>query len=300
MHNLLVCSDEVNSALKNHEPIVALESTIISHGLPSPQNLETALAVESIIREKGAVPATIAIIKGKIHIGLNQEQLIHLAQDTKIHKASRRDLAYMLSQKYSASTTVAATMLCAHLANIKIFATGGIGGVHRGATESFDISADLIELSKTPVHVFCAGAKSILDLSKTLEYLETHGVPVIGYRTTTFPAFYSQSSNINLCHTIDTPLDLSEYIKLHDALGLRQGSIIANPIPKADEIPYVEMETLITKAHTAATNISGKALTPFLLEQLCLLSDGKTLIANTALIKNNAKLAAQCANYYYN
>lgn len=291
-------NEEVAEAIKEQRPVVVLESTIISHGMPYPDNLVTAQAVENVIRNQDATPATIALHDGKIHIGLDRHLIEHLAESPSVIKASRRDIAFALSQRLTASTTVAATMHCAHLANLPLFATGGIGGVHPHVTESFDISADLTELSSTPVAVVCSGAKSILDLPKTLEVLETHGVAVIGFKTNEFPAFYSRSSGIPLLHRLDTPEDIAKLIHTHHQLSLKNGMVIANPIPKAAEIPDEEIEPLIKQAYEDARHVSGKAITPFLLKRLNELTAGQTLQANVELIKNNALLGAQIALAY--
>ena len=274
MAELIEYHPEVKEALKNDAPIVALESTIISHGMPWPQNLATAALVENLLRERGVTPATIALHGGKIKIGLDEELMTELSQNPDIEKASRRDIAYFLSQSITASTTVAATMFSAHHAGIGIFATGGIGGVHPGVSEHFDISADLKELAKTPVAVVCAGAKSILDLPKTLEVLETNGVPVIGYQTNEFPAFYSRNSGLALVHRLDSPEEIAELILVQQQLKLQNGLIIANPIPEAAEIPDDDIAPLIQQAYLEAENITGKAITPYLLNKLSELSAG--------------------------
>lgn len=294
-HELLQINDEVLDALHSGKAIVALESTIISHGMPYPQNIQTANEVEAIIRAEGAVPATIALHQGKIHIGLTPEIMEHIASSSGIAKASRRDIAFILSAKRTASTTVAATMFCAHLAKLPIFVTGGIGGVHREAGSSFDISADLIELSNTPVTVICSGAKSILDLPKTLEVLETHGVPVIGYATDEFPAFYSRSSGITLLHRLDTVAEVANLIAYQRQLNIDTGIIIANPIPIEAEMSDEEIGPFIQQAHQEAKSVNGQALTPFLLKRIGELTAGRSLAANVELIKNNAYLGAQIA-----
>lgn len=297
-HDLLHISEEVREAINSQKPIVALESTIISHGMPYPDNLSTAMAVERIIREQGAIPATIALYNGKIHIGLNEETMGHLAEDKQVTKASRRDLAYVLSQKRTASTTVAATMFCAHLANLPLFVTGGIGGVHQEASSSFDISADLIELSNTPVTVVCSGAKSILDLPKTLEVLETHGVAVVGFATDEFPAFYSRYSGIPLLHRLDTAIEIANLMVCQRQLQISNGIVIANPIPVEAEISDDEITPFIQQAHQEAKHINGQALTPFLLKRIAELTAGRGLEANIELIKNNAYLGSQIAVAY--
>lgn len=297
-HELLQLSDEVKLAFDTNKPIVALESSIISHGLPYPENLATATLVEQTMRDLGVVPATIAIFQGKIHIGIDNAIMQHLATEKDIVKASRRDLAFVLSQQLSASTTVSATMYCANLAKIPVFVTAGIGGVHDHANESFDISADLIELSSTPVTVVCSGAKSILDLPKTLEMLETQGVPVIGYGTDEFPAFYSHSSGISLVHRLDTPEAIAAVMHYQRKLLLNNGIIIANPIPKAAEIPDSEIRPIIQQAQRDAQHINGKAITPFLLQRIAELTAGQSLLANRELIKSNAQLGAKIALAY--
>ena len=297
-HELVHFSEEVKDALSAKLPIVALESTIISHGMPYPDNLATAKAVEQIIRDEHAVPASIALYQGRVHIGLDHKTMEHFAESKEISKASRRDIAYVLSRKQSASTTVAATMFCAHLAQLPLFVTGGIGGVHQEAGSSFDISADLIELSSTPVTVVCSGAKSILDLPKTLEVLETHGVPVIGFATDEFPAFYSRFSGIPLLHRLDTAIEVAELMKVQRLLNMSNGIVIANPIPVEAEISDEEITPFIQQAHEEAKHIIGQALTPFLLKRIAELTAGRSLEANIELIKNNAYLGALIAIAY--
>lgn len=297
-HELLQINKEVTDAMHTNQPIVALESSIISHGMPYPDNLKTALEVEAIIRHEGAVPATIALHQGKIHVGLDQSTMEHLSNHHEIAKASRRDIAYVLRNKTTASTTVAATMFCAHLAGIKLFVTGGIGGVHQQAGESFDISADLIELSTTPVTVVCSGAKSILDLHKTLEVLETQGVAVIGYGTDEFPAFYSRSSGIPILHRLDTVEEVAELMDFQHRLQMNNGIVIANPIPAEAEISDDEIMPFIQQAHKEAKHINGQALTPFLLKRITELTSGRSLLANIELIKSNALLGARIAKHY--
>ena len=292
---------EVKSALNNNLPVVALESTIISHGMPYPQNKETALQVEQIVRNEGAIPATIAIINGKLKIGLTTNEIDYLAKSgTNIVKASRRDLPYLLSQKIDGATTVASTMIAANLAGIKVFATGGIGGVHRGASESFDISADLQELSNTNVAVVCAGIKAILDLELTLEYLETFGVPVLGYRTEELPAFYSRKSGYKVNYSIDTAQEIAHLLKSKWDLDLKGGVIIANPVPEDKELNFEIMNEAISIAlqEEKALGIKGKNSTPFLLQKVKELTDGLSLEANIELVYNNAKLAALIAKAY--
>ena len=292
---LLVITSEVKSALAAKRPVVALESTIITHGMPYPANADTARVVEAEVRSTGAVPATIALIDGRIHVGLEAHELDALAQDKSAAKASRRDLALLVATKRTAGTTVAATMLIAARAGIAIFATGGIGGVHRGAELTFDLSADLTELSRAPVAVVCAGAKSILDLPKTLEVLETYGVPVIGFGTDEFPAFFSRSSGLKLEHRLDTVAAIADAISTHRQLGMTGGLLICNPLPTADEIPVAEMAPRIEAAlaEAAAKGIAGKAVTPYLLARLVDLTGGRSLEANRKLIRNNARLAGE-------
>ena len=298
-HELLHFSEEIADAIHSKQPIVVLESTIIAHGMPYPDNLETAHMVEQIIRDNGAVPATISIYKGKIHIGTDPSIMQHLASHTDVIKASRRDISYVLSCKLSASTTVAATMFCAHLAHLPLFVTGGIGGVHHHVNESFDISADLIELASTPVTVVCSGAKSILDLPKTLEMLETQGVAVVGYRTDEFPAFYTHSSGIPLLHRLNSTREIATMMHYQRKLKLNNGIVVANPIPKAAEIPDHEMSPIIRQARLDAQHVNGKAITPFLLKRIAELTAGQSLHANIELIKNNALLGAAIAVDYY-
>lgn len=292
-HNIAICT-EVTEALRNGQGVVALESTIITHGMPYPENLQTAQMVEKIVRDRGAVPATIAIVKGKPTIGLSNEQLEMLALSKDAMKLSRADLGMAMTHQANGSTTVAATMILASLAGISVFATGGIGGVHQGAEDTFDISADLRELSITPVHVVCAGAKAILDIPKTLEVLETLGVPVLTYQQTEFPAFWSRESGIASPLSVKTIDDLVGFIRAREALMLDGGVLIGNPVPKDEEIDRVTMTAHINRAITEARDqgISGKAVTPWLLEKIVELSQGSSLITNQALIKNNASLAA--------
>jgi len=295
--DLLDFSPEVAEARSAKKPIVALESTIITHGMPYPRNVETALAVEHAAREMGAVPATIAVIEGRFRVGLDDQEIDRLGQlSGGVVKASRRDLALVAARKGSAGTTVAATMFIAGLADIEIFATGGIGGVHRGAEETFDISADLVELSRTRVAVVCAGAKSILDIGKTLEFLETQGVAVVGFRTDEFPAFYARSSGFKLEHRCDGLHDLARTIRLQREIG-PGGLLIANPIPHDHALEEAAIEARIAEAVAEAKTqgVGKKEATPFLLKRVVELSGGQSLQANIALIKNNAMLAAQAA-----
>lgn len=294
-------SIEVKNALANDQPVVALESTIISHGMPYPQNKETALQVEQIVRNNGAIPATIAILNGKLKAGLNHEEIDYLAKSgAKIIKASRRDLPYLLSQKIDGATTVASTMIAANLAGIKVFATGGIGGVHRGAPESFDVSADLQELANTNVAVVCAGIKAILDLELTLEYLETFGVPVLGYQTNELPAFYTQKSGFNVNYKMDNAKAIAQLLNTKWTLGLKGGVIIANPVPKDKQLDYEIMTVAIEEAliQEKQLAIKGKESTPFLLSKVKELTGGLSLDANIELVYNNAKLAAVIAKEY--
>lgn len=291
-------SDEVTQALQAGKPVVALESTIISHGLPYPENIETAKSLEHIIRQKGATPATIAIINGIPKAGLTEEELLHLGnpQNT-ITKLSRRDLPLALSQGLNGSTTVAATMIIAAAAGIQVFATGGIGGVHHGADKNFDISADLPELGKTDVAVICAGPKAILDIPATMEYLETLGVPVIGYQCNTMPAFWSRTSGVALECRLDTAAEIADLCKHKWQTGLTGGVLIGNPVPEKDEIPSAQITTAIHQALKDAETqkISGKQLTPFLLDSIRHITDGISLKTNKSLIENNAALAADIA-----
>lgn len=290
-------SPEVETARAAKRPIVALESTIITHGMPYPQNVETARRVEAAVRAAGAVPATIAVMGGRIHVGLADPELERLGRARGVLKLSRADLAVCVASGRTGSTTVAATMICAHLAGIEVFATGGIGGVHRGAELSFDVSADLRELAETPVSVVSAGAKAILDLPKTLEVLETLGVPVIAVGQDEFPAFWSRSSGLPAPLRLDTPPELASAHVMRGRLGLPGGQLIANPIPADAEIPRAVMLPHIERALTeaAAQGIAAKAVTPFLLRRIFELTEGRSLAANIALILANARLAAQVA-----
>lgn len=293
----LIYTDEIENALKQGDPVVALESTIITHGMPWPQNLEMAQRVESVVRENGAIPATIAVIEGNLHIGLTENALRQLAQTSDARKLSRADLAICLSQKATGATTVAATMIAAHLAGIKVFATGGIGGVHRGADQSFDISADLHELAQTPVTVVAAGAKAILDIPKTMEVLETLGVPVIAYGQDDLPAFWSRTSGLKAPLRMDTAEDIAQAYAQRVALTIPGGQLIANPVPQESEIPQDQIEPVIQQALALAEveQISAKKVTPFLLGKIFELTGGASLVTNIALVMNNAKLAAQIA-----
>lgn len=297
LSELLVFSPEVTVARAQGQAIVALESTIITHGMPFPQNVETARKVESTVRDAGAVPATIAIMGGRIHIGLTPSELDSLGQAQGVMKLSRADLAACLASGATGATTVAATMICAHLAGIAVFATGGIGGVHRGAEDSFDISADLLELAATPVTVVAAGAKAILDLPKTLEVLETHGVPVIAYGQDDFPAFWSRSSGLRAPLRMDSAEAIAKAHRLRGVLGLPGGQLVANPIPPEAEIARAEITPVIEEAlsEAAAQGIAAKAVTPFLLQRIFELTAGRSLQSNIALVLNNAHLGAAIA-----
>ena len=301
MNQYLDIHPEVAQALAEGKPVVALESTIISHGMPYPQNVETALNVEEIIRQHGAVPATIAIIGGRLKAGLSREEIEYFGKKGQaIHKASRRDLAVLCARGEDGATTVATTMIIAHMAGIKVFATGGIGGVHRGAETTMDISADLEELAQTPVMVVCAGAKSILDLGLTLEYLETKGVPVIGYGTEELPAFYTRQSGFKVDYRIDTPAELAAAFKASHAMGLPGGMLVTNPIPEEYSMPAYVINAAIDQAIAEANTkrIHGKATTPFLLARVAELTGGDSLASNIRLVYNNAKVAALTAVEY--
>ncbi|TDK39636.1 pseudouridine-5'-phosphate glycosidase [Rhizobium deserti] len=293
-------SPEVAAALSAGRPVVALESTIITHGMPYPANLETALGVEAVVRDNGAVPATIAVIDGELRAGLERHELETLAQAKGVVKASGRDLAVAMVRRQTAGTTVSATMLLADLAGIEIFATGGVGGVHRGAEQTFDISADLTELGRTRTAVVCAGVKSILDISKTLEFLETQRVPVIAFGTEDFPAFFTRQSGYKADHRLDSPEEIARAMHLHHQLGTGTGLLIANPIPQEAALTPDFIDGTIADAVREAEErgISRKELTPFLLGRINELSKGESLKANIELVRNNAKLAAQMAVAY--
>lgn len=297
MKEYIELSKEVKEAKENNKPIVALESTIISHGMPYPQNVQMAKKVEQIIRDNGAVPATIAIIDGKIKIGLEEDALELLANSDNVAKVSRRDLPEIIATKQIGATTVASTMICAELAEIDFFVTGGIGGVHRGAESTMDVSADLDELSKTNVAVICAGAKSILDLPKTMEYLETKGVPVIGYQTKELPAFFTRKSGVELNSSADTPEEIAKTWKVKRDLNLTGGLVVANPVPEEDELPKSYIDSIITEAVQEAeeNGIHGKDSTPFLLSKIVEKSEGKSLVTNIKLVENNAVVGAKIA-----
>lgn len=301
MNPYLDIHPEVQKALNEKRPVVALESTIISHGMPYPQNVETALKVEAIIRQNGAVPATIAILDGRLKVGLSHEEIEILGSSHDVTKVSRRDLPFIIAQKKHGATTVAATMIIADMANIKVFATGGIGGVHRGATESFDISADLEELAQTDVAVVCAGAKSILDLGLTLEVLETKGVGVIGYQSSELPAFYTSSSGYLVDYRLDTPKEIADAMHAKWNMHLKGGLLITNPIPKAYEMDSKLIHNAIEEALRQAEiqHIKGKESTPFLLAKVKELTGGDSLDSNIQLVFNNAKLASLIAVEFY-
>lgn len=297
MDKYMDISPEVRSAMEEGQPVVALESTIIAHGMPYPKNIETALAVNEMIRNNGAIPATIGIIRGRMKVGLTAEEIEYLAQAKNVWKVSRRDIPYVLANKLDGATTVAGTMIIAHMAGIRVFVTGGIGGVHRGAGESFDISADLEELKMTDVVVVCAGVKSILDIGATLEYLETAGVPVITVGSDEFPAFYSRKSGFKSDCRIDSPKEIAELISLKYSLGLQGGVLVGCPIPEKDEIPFGRMERVIEEAlqKCKSMNITGKRITPFLLDEVKTMTSGSSLEANIKLVLNNATLGAKIA-----
>ena len=298
MNKYLIIKEEVKHALENNIPVVALESTIISHGMPYPDNYHTALACEKIIRDNGAVPATIACINGYMHVGLTEEEIEYLAKKGKeVVKTSRRDLPVVIAKKLDGATTVATTMLIASLAGVKVFATGGIGGVHRGVQETMDISADLEELANTNVAVVCAGAKAILDLPRTLEYLETKGVLVVGYQTDYLPAFYTRTSEYKLEYRMDTPKEIAESLYAKEALGLKGGMLITNPIPEEYSLDEKVMNEAIENAinEMNSLHIIGKATTPFLLKRITELTGGESLASNIKLVFNNCLLASQIA-----
>lgn len=297
----LEIAPEVRKALANGDPVVALESTIISHGMPYPQNVETALRVEEIVRENGAVPATTAIIGGKLKCGLKKEEIEYLGKKgLEVTKCSRRDIPMAIARGFDGATTVATTMIIAHMAGVSIFATGGIGGVHRGAQETMDISADLEELANTPVMVVCAGAKAILDIPLTLEYLETKGVPILGYKTDKLPAFYTRSSKFNVDYRVDSPLEAAKAFEAQRGAGLHTGMLMANPIPEEFSMDEEMINNAIEAAVKEAEEkgIKGKDSTPFLLSQVKDITGGSSLDANIELVFNNAKVAAQIAKAY--
>ncbi|MCG9728714.1 pseudouridine-5'-phosphate glycosidase [Shewanella sp. Isolate13] len=301
LEQYLDINPEVAAALAAGKPVVALESTIISHGMPYPQNVETALKVEQIIRDNGAVPATIAILKGRLKVGMTHEEIEYLGKaGLDVIKTSRRDIPFIVAKGVDGATTVASTMILAQMAGIKVFATGGIGGVHRGAQQTFDISADLQELANTDVAVVCAGAKSILDIGLTLEYLETQGVPVVGYQTKTLPAFYTRESEFGVDYQLDTPAQIAAAMKAKWDMDLKGGLVIANPIPEAHQLDRAMIDQVIVDAvaEMDSKGISGKASTPFLLAKVAETTKGVSLAANIELVFNNAKLAANIAVEY--
>ena len=297
----LIYNAEVKDGLACKRPVVALESTIISHGMPYPQNIETARMLENTVRENGGVPATIAILDGRIRIGITEKELEILGTSKNIKKASRRDLPSIIALKQNAATTVAATMICANLAGIKFFATGGIGGVHRGASESFDISADLPEFTRTPVMVVCAGAKAILDIPHTMEYLETLGVPVFGYQTDEMPAFYYRNSGVKVPQRFDDPADAAEIFRRSIDLGYKSGILVGNPVPKEFEMDKNAIESKIDEALEDAKKqgIKGQAVTPYLLQRLYEITGGESLKTNIELVKNNAALCTKIAVAFF-
>jgi pseudouridine-5'-phosphate glycosidase len=297
MKSFLLFSPEVAAARADSRPLVALESTIISHGMPYPENVRTARAVEQVVRDAGAVPATIALIGGRICVGLSDAQLELLGASPDAMKVSRRDLPFVLSQRRLGATTVAATMICAHMADIDVFVTGGIGGVHRGAETSFDISADLQELARTSVAVVCAGVKSILDIGLTLEYLETHGVPVVSVGQPGFPAFFMRDSGFKADFQLDTPEEQAAFIRTKWQLGLGGGVVVANPVPAEAAMPSEEIDGITAQALLEAERqrVTGKAVTPFLLNRIKQLTEGRSLATNIALIKHNALAGARLA-----
>lgn len=288
-------SDEVSGAVHFDRPIVVLESTVIAQGLPYPTNIETALKLEAIVREGGAIPATVAVLGGRIKAGLGREEIEHLARSESVRKASIRDLPIAIAGKLDCATTVATTTFIARKAGIRVFATGGIGGVHRGSLP--DISADLPQLAENPIIVVCSGAKAVLDLPATREWLETHGVPVIGWRCSEFPAFFSRSSGLGVDVRLEKASDVAKIAEARSELGLQQALLVVNPVPEADEIPRADAERLIGDAlsEAAAKRITGKAITPFLLSELAAKSSGRTMKANIALLESNARVAAEIA-----
>ncbi len=301
MEKYLEISKEVQEALAKGEAVVALESTIISHGMPYPQNVETALKVEEIVRNNGAIPATIAILNGKLKVGLSKDEIDYLGKKgLECTKASRRDIPFILAKGLDGATTVASTMIIAEMAGIKVFATGGIGGVHRGAETTMDISADLEELGQTNVAVICAGAKSILDIGLTLEYLETKGVPVVGYQTNELPAFYTRKSGFGVDYRVDSPLELAKALKAKWDLNLKGGIVVANPIPEEFQMDYDTITTAIENAlkELSEKGVKGKESTPFLLAKVKEITGGNSLVANIELVYNNAKLGAELAKEY--
>jgi pseudouridine-5'-phosphate glycosidase len=302
LNQYLDINPEVKAALDAGRPVVALESTIISHGMPYPQNVETALKVEQIVRDNGAVPATIAILNGRLKVGMTHEEIEYLGKAGQaVIKTSRRDIPFIVAQKVDGATTVASTMILAAMAGIKVFATGGIGGVHRGAQQTFDISADLQELANTDVAVICAGAKSILDIGLTLEYLETQGVPVVGYQTDMLPAFYTRESDFGVDYRLDEPKQIADAMAAKWEIGLKGGLVIANPIPEQYALDKDMIDQVIKDAVAEMDDkgISGKDSTPFLLAKVAEKTEGSSLAANIQLVFNNAKLASQIACEFY-
>lgn len=301
MKQYLTFTDEARHALDNNLPVVALETTIISHGMPYPQNIEMAKEVEQIIRDNGAVPATIGIMDGKIKIGLSESELEEFATNKSVEKVSRRDFPYILASGKIGATTVAGTMIAAQLAGIRVFATGGIGGVHREGEITWDVSADLTELAQTGLAVVCAGCKSILDIGRTLEYLETQGVPVVGYRTDEFPSFFARESGFGVDFRLDAPEEVATVMDTKWKLGLDGGLVIANPVPEKDALDHGKIEAVILQALKEAkeNGIAGKKVTPFLLSKVKELTEGKSLQTNIALVKHNAAVAAQIAAAYH-
>lgn len=291
-------ADDVAEALRNGQPVVALESTIISHGMPYPENVETALRVERTVRDNGAVPATIAILGGRLKAGLHADEIGYLGEQGQVTaKTSRRDIPFIVSRRENGATTVAATMIIAAMAGIRVFATGGIGGVHRGVTETMDVSADLEELARSDVAVVCAGVKSVLDIGRTLEYLETKGVPVVGYRTDRLPAFYTPSSRFPVDYRAETPADIAAALNAKRQMGLSGGIVVANPIPAEHALDDDEIDAVIDEAvqEMQRLGITGKETTPFLLARIVERTEGRSLVANIELVVNNARLAAQVA-----
>lgn len=300
MNEFLDIDPEVAAALNDGQPVVALESALIAHGLPRPTNLDTARRLNTIVREAGAVPATIGVAGGRLRVGLGDAEIERFARGANVVKVSRRDLAAVIAAGGDGATTVAATMIAAALAGIRIFATGGIGGVHRGGETSLDVSADLAELARQPVAVVSAGAKSILDLPRTLEVLESYGVPVVGFGTDTFPAFYSRDSGIDLESRVESPAEAARLMHTHWSLGLQGGLLFANPPPEATALSSGQVDELVDRAlaNAKADGITGKRLTPFLLERMAEQSSGATLIANVGLVERNARVAAEIAVAY--
>lgn len=297
MKNLVVINEEVRQVLNEGGPVVALESTILAHGMPFPENIETALAAESLVRKLGVTPATVGIIDGTMRIGLSKHEIERLGSEKGVFKTSRRDLSYVVARGLSGATTVCGTLIAAHMAGIRVFATGGIGGVHWQAEHSFDVSADLMELARTPLIVVSAGAKAILDLPKTLEFLETHGVPVLGFQTDEFPAFYSRLSGIKLEHRVDTAAEICRIYTAHRSLQLTSSLLVVNPVPSEYELPRELVAAYLERALAAMgkLQLTGSEVTPFLLAKIVEFSDGEALKTNIALLNNNVSLASQIA-----